>query len=154
MNILRVKKTNDAKIFIEYSCAGNSPLGGDDRFSLTCGEPARPEFYEALQALAPHVAEICELPETCVDRIIVTGVSFSYKADVVGATISAKMRLEKIDAVVAINTPHMFEKGPLRFSEECAEVLSLIEGEARRYICGDRAQAQLFEEAQGGGMNG
>jgi hypothetical protein len=135
-----------------------SNMGVWDEYSLSCSEAAKPSFYEALEKLAAHVVEMCELPEEYEDRIKVKGVSFSYggENEVMGATISAQMELENSYQNLNINTPHkasdMYapnaEPDEMQLlTSDCIEDLEKLQDECRAYIKGDRAQGRLqFEE--------
>jgi hypothetical protein len=155
MRIRKVKITKYNQVFIMY---GDGP-GNFDEYSLTCREKARPEFYQALEDLREHVIEMCELPDSYLDRISVRGVSYSYggEEDVMGATISASMRLDNSYQALNINTPHkasaMYNPDTpddemQLLSEDCIEVLSELQYECEKYIKGDRAQGSLFAEGE------
>lgn len=152
MRIKKVKITKDNKINIVYEKSVNS---GWDEYSFTCSDEPRPELYEALKALAPHVIEMCELPESYLPRIDVRGVSFSYggQNEVMGATIIAQMALDNSHVALNLNTPHKASEpynpeGPADemqlLSNECVEALGELCDEVERYIKGDRAQQSLF----------
>jgi len=102
--IKKVKITSENKILMIYE--KRSKNNGWDEYQFTCSEEARPEFYASLDALKEHVIEICELPDSYIDRIKVRGVSFSWTNDVMGATISAAMTLENSYEKLNLNTPH------------------------------------------------
>lgn len=152
MRIKKAKITSDNKIAIVYE--QRSKTGAWDEYSFTCSEDARPEFYAALKALAPHVVDMCELPETYLDRINVRGVSFSYggEKEVMGATISGQMKLNYSNCNLNLNTPH---KASESYSDTPADEMQLLSGdcidalgalceEVELYIGGERAQARLF----------
>jgi len=153
MRIKKVKITNENKISMSYD--QETKLGGWDEYSFTCSDTARPEFYTAVKEVAPHVIEMCELPENYLDRITVRGVSFSYggAAEVMGATISAAMKLDLSHQALNLNTPHkaseMYnEDTPADekqlLSDECIDALNNLQEECKAYISGDRAQVSLF----------
>ena len=133
--------------------------GNGDKYSLTCREKARPEFYEALTAMAEHVLDMCELPESYLDRIQVRGVSYSYGGDndTMGAVISASMDLEKSYQALNLVTPHkasaMYcpdtpDDEMQLLTGDCIDALEALMAECERYIQGDRAQGKLFAEEQ------
>jgi len=157
MKIKKVKATKENKIFINYEQRSKDPTKWDE-FQFTCSEEARPEFYTALEDLAEFVIEMCELPVTYQERIKVRGVSFSYggDADVMGATISAAMKLYDSYNDLNINTPHkaecMYNENTPNddmqlLSYECVEALNKLKIECEAYIKGDRAQGTLFDVA-------
>lgn len=148
--LTKVKVTKDDKIHIEYE--QKSGLGWDE-YQFTCSEKARPAFYGALD-LSQYVAELCELPEDYADRIKVRGVSFSYggEKEVMGATVSAQMKLNKSYCPLNLNTPHKasepYSEGPADEMQllpgKLVEALKELYGEALAYIDGERAQGKLF----------
>jgi hypothetical protein len=153
MRIKKVKLTTDKKISIAYE--QQSKKGNWDEYSLTCSEEARPEFYSALAALAPHVIEMCELPESYLSRIEVRGVSFSYagEKEVMGATIIAQMKLHYSNTNLNLNTPHKASDSHSGLpademqllSASCVKALKALCEEVRVYIRGERAQGRLFD---------
>lgn len=101
---------------------------------------------------------MCELPDNYLKRITVRGVSFSYggDAEVMGATISASMKLDYSYQELNINTPHkasaMYsadtpEDEKQLLSGECIDALERLQDECRAYIGGERAQVKLFKAA-------
>lgn len=154
MRIRKVKITKYDQISIVFEDGPDNR----DEYSLTCRDKARPEFYEALDALREHVIEMCELPEEYLDRITVKGVTFSYggEFETMGATISASMELENSYQDLNINTPHkasaMYcpttpDDPNQLLSGDCIEALEALQYECEAYIKGDREQGSLFSEA-------
>lgn len=153
--IKKVKITTDKKITMVYE--QQSRTGYWDEYSFTCSEEARPDFYESMKQLAPDVVDMCEFPEDYIDRIEVRGVSFSYggENEVMGATISAQMKLNKSNCNLNLNTPHKasdsYSEAPADdkqlLSEECISSLNVLQTECRKYIEGERAQGRLFTVA-------
>lgn len=153
MRIRKVKSTKYNQIHMVYEAG---PSNGDE-YQFTCRDQAKPEFYEALAAMAEHVIDMCELPLGYLDRIKVRGVSFSYggENDTMGATISATMELEQSYQDLNLVTPHkasaMYcpdtpddEKQLL--AGDCIDALKALLFECERYIQGERAQGSLFPE--------
>lgn len=154
IRIKKVKVTSDNKIKVIYE-QRNKTNDGWDEYSFTCSDPPRPEFYKALNALAPHVIEMCELPEDYVDRIKVRGVTFDYSGqnEVMGAVIIAQMELDKSYTKLNLNTPHKARAPYSEFSppdpmqllsDECIQALENLCDEVELYIKGERAQMNLF----------
>lgn len=153
MRIEKVKITKYNQIHMKYTQGANN----QDEYSFTCSEKARPEFYEALEALAEHVIEICELPKDYLGRIKVRGVSYSYggEAEVMGAVISASMELKESYQPLNLTTPH---KASAMYNPEtpdddmqlltgdCIDALEALQAECEAYIKGNRAQGSLFKE--------
>lgn len=71
----KIKVTSDNKIMMMYE---KQVRENWDEYSFTSSEKAKPSFYEAITKLAPHVIELCELPDGYLERVTVRGVSFSY----------------------------------------------------------------------------
>jgi hypothetical protein len=152
MRIKKAKINSDNKINIVYE--KRSKTGAWDEYSLSCSEPARPEFYNRLKDLAPHVIKMCELPESYLGRMEVQGVSFSYGGmkEVMGATISAQMKLDNSNCNLNLNTPHKasdsYSDGPADgkqlLSDKCIEALDALCKEADLYVEGEREQGRLF----------
>lgn len=154
MRIRKVKITKYNQISMVYDDGPNNR----DEYSVTSFESARPEFYEAMEALAQDVIDMCELPEDYLERIKVRGVSYSYggENETMGAAISASMELEESYQALNINTPHkasaMYnpdtpddEKQLL--NGDCVKRLEILQKECETYIRGERAQGSLFPEA-------
>jgi hypothetical protein len=156
----KIKVTKEGKIFLIWEREIQS--GSYDEYSMQCSDQARPEFYSAMIALYKHVIDMCELPDSYLERITTKSVSFSYGGDtqIMGATISASMKLENSPAGLNLNTPHKacdsynpeqpVEDPALLLSEECIEDLDTLTEEAEAYINGDRAQMNLFADDGGG----
>lgn len=155
MRIKKAKVTKENKVLLVYE--QRSKTGGWDEYSLTCSEEAKPSFYRAMDDLKVDVIEMCELPESYLERIKVRGVSFSYggECDVMGATISAAMELKDSYPNLNINTPHkasqMYSEAPpdemQLLSSDCIGRLDDLKTECQAYIKGERAQTKLFEVA-------
>lgn len=91
----------------EYS-VGN---GNDepDRYAVEVSHPPHPDLVEAIASLAHHVLALCELEGGVeIDQVEVRGVSFSYKGEVMGATITALRRLARSASPLVLNTPFKF----------------------------------------------
>lgn len=156
--MIRVKKVkigSDKKITMAYEQLSKS--GSWDEYSFTCSDLARRSFYGAMEDLAKHVVEMCELPPEYTSKIEVRGVSVSYggEKEVMGATISAGMKLENSNCNLNLNTPH---KASDSYSDGLADDKQLLPGkciidlkalyaECELYINGDRAQTSLFSVA-------
>jgi hypothetical protein len=155
MRINKAKITKYNQIAIVYQ----DGLGNGDEYSLTCRDKARPEFYEAMTALAEHVIEMCELPDDYLERITVRGVSFSYGGEnnTMGAVISASMELKESYQPLNLTTPHkasaMYNPGTpddekQLLTGDCIDALEALQKECEAYIKGEREQGSLFCEAE------
>ena len=152
---IRIKKVKFAekvnKIMMTYDKFVNDQY---DEYFFNSSEQAAPEFYTALKDLSKHAALLCELPESYKDRLDVYCVTFSYSGenDIMGATMSLKMKLEFSNTDLVLNTPHK-KSAPnegedfnevMYLTEECVKALWNVELEARKYIDGKRAQLSLL----------
>lgn len=156
LRIKKVKLTKEKKIMMLYEKQVTSYSW--DEYQFTCSEEAMPTFYKALSDLNEHVIEMCELPESYIDRITVKGVSYSYggENETMGATISASMRLNNANCDLNINTPHKasepYNEGGQEdenqlLSGDCVDCLNVLAAECEEYINGKRAQGNLFDVA-------
>jgi hypothetical protein len=154
---MRIKKFKVTK-YNQISMVYEQGSMNQDEYSFTCSEKARPEFYVAMAVLAEHVIDMCELPEDYMERIKVRGVSYSYggEKEVMGATISAGMKLYESNQALNINTPHKatdsYSDAPAQDSQllgnDCIKALMVLQAECKAYIQGDRAQGSLFSEVR------
>ena len=151
--IKKIKFTSTDKISIQYEKI-NSKLSTWDEYSMTCADLPRPQLRTAMQDLGPQVIEMCELPKNYLDRITVTGVSFSYggEKEVMGATITSQMKLSFSNCDLNLNTPHKasesyneYEADPKQLlTDECVDALYILCDEIKLYINGERAQVSMF----------
>ena len=152
MKITKVK-SNNGKIEIHYSKRNSSLSSETDEFTLKCADRPLPGFDEALLALRQTVIDICEFTNEDPEKYEVFGVSFSWTDGVMGAVISAKKTLLDSNAPLCINTPHKpseaYSEGAddsnLLGSSAVTALENLIE-EAIKYVDGNRAQGNLFEQ--------
>jgi hypothetical protein len=155
IRITKVKE-KDGRVTIHFQ----KPTPGDgdcdwDDYTMTCGGKARPEFYEALQAMSAHVRDICELPLGSESMISIIGVSCSYPQDIMGATITAKLRLRKSSVPLILNTPYMASElysetsANDLLSGDCVDAIMTLHEECERYINGEREQLSLDLAANG-----
>lgn len=153
IRIKKIKFTPTEKISIQYE-KRNEKVPSWDEYSMTCSDLPRPQLRNAMQNLKPYVIEMCELPEGYLNRITVTGVSFSYggEREVMGATITSQMKLSLSNCDLNLNTPHKasepysdYEADPKQLlSYECVVALDELCDEVVKYINGERAQVSVF----------
>lgn len=153
IRIKKIKFTPTEKISIQYE-KKNKKVHTWDEYSMTCADLPRPQLRNAMQDLGPHIIEMCELPKNYLDRITVTGVSFSYGGDkdVMGATITSQMKLTFSNCDLNLNTPHKasesyneYEADPKQLlTDDCIKVLDNLCAEIKLYIEGERAQINMF----------
>lgn len=153
VRIRKIKFTTTNKISVSYEQM-NKKIQTWDEYSFTCSDPPKPSLNKAMRDLIPHVIEMCELPVEYIDRITVTGVSFSYggEQEVMGATITSQMKLSLSNCDLNLNTPHKasasyseYEADPKQLlSEDCIDALYALCDEIQLYIQGERAQTNMF----------
>lgn len=120
-----------------------------DSYTFESDDAPLPELRERLQAMAIHVAEICEIKDWKKEMITVDGVSIKTKDDNKYVCVSAKKVLLNSKAPLIINTPvRPAEVGDGYAQAQCMSVsmiedLERLEEEAWRYINGERAQQKL-----------
>jgi len=142
-------KCKDEKITIHYE-QSRDDREDKDKFTLESFDRAKAEFYQHLELLKSSVIEICELPAYFLDRIRVIGVSFSWTDDIMGATITALIKLNHSNAPLVINTPHKPETAysesgddsnvlPVNAIQDLSNLLRV----AQAYIDGERDRKQL-----------
>lgn len=138
---------------IEIDCTNTTDKGEDDLKGLFA-EAAAPDFYRAMDDLRGSVAGILEAPELAA-RLKPFAVTFHYSKDGrMGAIITAKLELPQAQTETVINTP-MRKCAPddnavgTFFTPTTEKRLWALEAEARKYLCGKRAQTNLFDDAAG-----
>ena len=150
IRITKVKE-KDGRVMIHFQkpTPGGSEVDWDD-YTINCGGKPRPEFYEAMNALVTHVRDICELPRESESLISILGVTCAYPQDIMGATISAKLRLRRSNAPLILNTP--FKTSELYtetgdpdslLSGDCVDAIMTLHEECEKYINGEREQLSL-----------
>lgn len=131
--------------------------GRADEFSLASNDLPRPELVLALEDLREHVIEICELGSGLeLERVEVTGASYSDAQDIMGACITCLVSLETSQAPLCLTTPHKpsvpYSEGDPGAEEYCltSEAIAALDRlarEARLYVGGNRAQMRVAEAA-------
>lgn len=138
----------------------------EDEHAMHHGERPHADFLRAFQDLQEDVLCLCEIPyedfepdhrERELERVTVTGVSFTWKNDVMGAVITAQRTLQDALAPLNLNTPHKTreyygETGDPRqlLPARTARKLDHLIEEALEYLNGKRApdpQGNLFDES-------
>lgn len=156
--ITKIKLGKDSKVHIEYQVPRTVETGQDfDQFTLNCVDKPLPALELAMLNLRKHVLDICEMPidDTEVMKVKVKGVSFSYSGDddIMGATITASKTLARSNAPLMINTPHKFDQThnenqstEMLLSDDCISVLVELLEQAEKYLDGERAQLEMFNQ--------
>ena len=145
----KIKRDSVNRVHLEYEQRNGKTW--DEHMMTSADEPAK-AFPEAMNALAEHVLDICELPAEWLNRIRVSGVSFSYggDAEVRGATLIATRRLDHANPMNLI-TPHKPEDSysgnevepETLLSPACVRALDALCEAAQAYLNGARAQLAL-----------
>ncbi len=110
-------------------------------------------FYDAIEALTPHVITLCEFPAGYAKGIEATGITVREKGDNTLALITAKKKLKRNGRVLNIPTPllAMYEdaedKGADHMSEAEAAAIENVIKQTKKYLAGDRAQGQIVFES-------
>lgn len=152
--IQKVKLGKDKKIFIAYQERSNEKRAWDE-YTINCIDIPRPELYKTFEKLNAQVIDICEMPETDLQKITTTGMSLSYNDETGGwgVVLTAQKKLQYNPEPLNINTPYKpYEAAEgnedMEMSPECYEAVSEVIEEACRYIDGDRAEMNLFAEPE------
>jgi len=150
--MIRIKKVKlkDGRVNIAYQRGAEDSW---DDYTLSCKQCARPSFYDAVDNLRPEAIKIFEMP-ILVENLKITGVTYSYGGpnDTMGATLVAQMTLKHSVVPLNLVTPHKTEEyyngengdPDTLLSGDCAECLQDLAKECKRYINGEREQADLF----------
>jgi len=154
MLIKKVKINKNESVQLEFKqLIKNDAEEGEKWNTIKITSEDRPSiaFYEALNKLVPHVAEICEFT-TNENNLKVKGVEFTYTGtdDIMGARILAEKILHNSDVNLQLKTPHKISE-PYNdtdtqdklFSEEAVQALQKILEETEEYIKGERDQLKL-----------
>lgn len=145
IEIVKVRD-NRKSIYIEF-------LVGNDLHKDTFHDNPLKSFYASLEALAPHVCTLAELPAADQKKLKVTGITVSKLGDDNdAAVIVAQKKLKRNGRVLNIATPILpmyaakEDKGADRMSDDEARAIEKVIKEAKRYIAGEREQGQIVFE--------
>ena len=99
----------EKEVVIEYSLLIESPGGGVDEvsFKLKSYDDPLAEFVVTFGSLTSDVERICSLPVGYCLSAEIRGVSFNYRNEMMGATITALVPVETANSPVVINTPFL-----------------------------------------------
>ncbi len=154
IRVTKVKLAKEGKLNIKYQQMAKN--GNWDDVEMTCSDAPAPSLPASLDALAPFVISMLELPATELDRIRVKGISVSYcqDTDIMGTTIVAIRLLNNSNTDMNLNTPHKFETYPSGqdtgdenqlLDGDCVDAIKQVFYEVEQYLDGNRAQLSLFE---------
>ena len=129
---------------------------GIDEYEVNFHDNPLKSFYDALDALKPHVCALCELHARDAEKISVTGITCRYSGEQTNALIVARKVIKKGKRVFNITTPllPMYEdeanKSVDHMEEDQAKAVEAVISEATKYLGGERAQGQIqFEDPKG-----
>lgn len=118
-----------------------------DKHTLVCGDEPRMDLLESMQAMARHVAEICELGQEAEKAVFVEGVKMAYKPGNSYLVLLAQKVLLASQTFLPLRTPpwpeHDEEGIDFCMSGDLVRDLRRLMAEAWRYIKGERAQQTL-----------
>lgn len=150
---MRIKKVKydkkEQKVLISYEEKG---ADGYDNYTLDSEDAPNPSLLKSLADLASDVLYLCEIGGKQNFQVDVRSVSFSYggEKEVMGATISAGIALERSYCPLNVNTPHKTSESysehedPKQLLDESTIIkLKLVQEEAMKFVSGDRAQLKL-----------
>jgi len=154
MRFTKIKKTKEDKIYLEYQEKNSHEEY--DNFMMECADAPLPDFGRSLNALAPDIGTLCELPKNSWPRITAKSVSLSYSGEkeVMGAVISGAMELLNSNSPLNLNTPFKAsgsyndgDPDPRQVMEYQTKVrIEKLCDEAKRYLRGERLQGDLFKK--------
>lgn len=137
-------KLNKGKWCISWEIF-NPDTANWDGYALTSKDKAREELVNRMKVMCNHVVDICELPESSIKKVGISGVTVTYKDGNRYLVITGAKMLEKSKAPLIINTPARPEMAEedgdpsYCMSDELIDDLAALEEEAWKYINGDRA---------------
>ena len=150
---MRIKKVKydkkEKRVLISYEEKG---ADGYDNYTLDSEDAPNPSLLKSLSDLASDVLYLCEIQGKQDFQVEVRSISFSYGGDkeVMGATISAGIALERSYCPLNVNTPHKASESysehedPKQLLDESTIIkLKLVQEEAIKFINGDRAQLKM-----------
>jgi hypothetical protein len=128
----------DHKVLVKWE--QDTPDHRVETLTVESAEEPAPRLVAALEAMAPHVRALCELPPespASPHHITVRGVTITH-GESTGLTITALRALENLMTPLVLNTPHTTE-----FGQKCGDALEALEAAALGYADGERAQLAL-----------
>lgn len=153
----RIKKVKFDGSLVEITTERTWGVGNEKLSTLKSYDQPTEAFEAAFRAFPPAVRRLLDLPERWAEGALkVLSVSFSWSesTSVQGATITCRADLKCATSPLIFNTPHLpyaqYSEGgeqPL-MPDELIELLDDLEGQAGRYLAGERAQGDLFSGAK------
>jgi len=149
-------KISITKKSVDLSRETKDANGAVEEVHLNSPEYPLSTFRDALQAFAPFVVELLEIPESWRETLTITTLNLSAdKNGHRGLIVTAIRPIPKAyDKPLVMNTPLVREGGedpsPDAFvlSDVVLDLIALAESEATRYANGERVQTELFPKAE------
>lgn len=140
MQITHVKIKTE--VTISYQKPAENGGEGLNTYKLISKEEPTPEFKASLQALAPFIPVILDLPGSYADTIIIKGITIVYKGDAqkLGFTISASRPVAWSNSPANINTPLVYEEDETELPVGLFEGIKNVIDKATDYVNGERAE--------------
>ncbi len=150
-------KMGRKKLEIQYAVEREESTDNPDVAAFKCGDAPADSFKDALAALRPHVAAMCEMPQAAEwsRNLIIEQVDILWRREngvlAIGGFVKFRKPLKKSDESLVLVTPEKWEKTKQTkkdeeqycLTEEQAAVLNEIASEALKYVKGQRAQLKL-----------
>ena len=140
LNIRKIRRSSK-KLSFTY-------LNGEEEHSASYKDNPLPTFGPSLDALAPLVCELCELPKDYKDGLTVSGLTLCESGKVECVTIVAKKEIAGnsrpfniATPLIPIDQPEEGEGSHLTIAQ--AILVETAVEEARKYIRGERSQGQM-----------
>jgi hypothetical protein len=120
----------------------------------TSGVNPLPSFVDAVAAFKPYFLELVPALEDEADNLRVSTISLGEKDGLRSLQVSASLMIEKCnDAVISMTTPRVSEGGKdadpdvFHLSKGVLKLIANLEDQATRYIGGETAQTDAFQQA-------
>ena len=140
LNIRKIRRSSKKITFVF--------LNGEEEHSASYKDNPLPSFGPALDALAPLVCELCELPRDYIAGLTVSGLTLCESGKVECVTIVAKKEIAGnsrpfniATPLITIDQPEEGEGSHLTIAQ--AILVETAVEEARKYIRGERSQGQM-----------
>ena len=140
LNIRKIRRSSK-KLSFTY-------LNGEEEHSASYKDNPLPSFGPSLDALAPLVCELCELPRDYIAGLTVSGLTLCESGKVECVTIVAKKEIAGnsrpfniATPLIPIDQPEEGEGSHLTIAQ--AILVETAVEEARKYIRGERSQGQM-----------
>ena len=142
--ILRFKYDGE-KVMIEFVVDN---LGNDtpDVFKLVTNDAPLQSFTDALDALKVPSCEICEIPTTQANMLLITGVDLAWRDQMYFAMINIEKTLHGSLAPLKLKTPKLPQQAKyLSLPDSAVMAINSLITESLMFLNGERAQMDLFE---------